>query len=100
MVKRVRKDWSLLTRDNGTPLFFTKGDYAVAMAEESYRLRWLVNDLLLQLDESGRLHEMRKRWLEEEYAFPRRASLEGLPFDVEKMAAHYMQGTCRINPGS
>ncbi len=98
MVTRVRKDWSLLTRENGTPLFFTKGHYAVAMAEESYRLRWLVNDLLLKLDESGRLHEMRKRWLEEEYAFPRRASLEGLPFDVEKMAAHYTQGTCRIKP--
>ena len=96
MVKRVRKDWSLLTRDNGTPWFFTKGHYAVAMAEESYRLRWLVNDLLLQLDESGRLHEMRKRWLEEEYAFPRRASLEGLPFNVEKMAVHYAQGTCRM----
>lgn len=100
MVKRVRKDWSLLTRDNGRPLFFTKGHYAVVMAEESYRLRWVVNDLLLQLDESGRLHEMRTRWLEQEYAFPRRASLEGLPFDVEKMAAHYMQGTCRLNPRS
>lgn len=100
MVKRVRKDWSLLARDNGTPLFFTKGHYAVALAEESYRLRWLVNDLLLNLDESGRLDDMRKRWIDEEYAFPRRASLEGLPFDVEKMAAHYVQGTCRIKPGN
>jgi ABC-type amino acid transport/signal transduction systems, periplasmic component/domain len=100
MVTRVRKDWSLLTRENGTPLFVTKGHYAVVMAEESYRLRWLVNDLLLQLDESGRLHAMRKRWTEDEYAFPRRASLEGLPFDVEKMAAHYTQGTCRIRPGA
>jgi len=96
MVKRVRKDWSLLTRDKEIPLFFTKGHYAVVMAEENYRLRWLVNDLLLQLDESGRLHDMRKRWLEEEYAFPRRASLEGLPFDIERMAAHYAQGTCRM----
>lgn len=96
MVTRVRKDWALLTRDDGEPLLLTKGHYAVAMAEESYRLRWLVNDLLLKLDESGRLQEMRKRWLDEDYAFPRRASLEGLPFDVEKMAAHYTQGTCRI----
>jgi ABC-type amino acid transport substrate-binding protein len=98
-IKRVRKDWSLLTRENGSPLFLTKADYGVVVAEESYRLRWLVNDLLLKLDESGRLRDMRTRWIEEEYAFPRRASLEGLPFDVEKMAAHYVQGTCHIKAG-
>lgn len=98
MVTRVRKDWSLLTRADGLPLFLTKADYGVVVAEESYRLRWLVNDLLLKLDESGRLRDMRTRWLDEEYAFPRRASLEGLPFDVEKMAAHYVQGTCRLRP--
>ncbi len=100
MVRRVRKDWTLLTRDSGRPLFLTKADYGVVVAEESYRLRWLVNDLLLKLDESGRLNDMRTRWLDEDYAFPRRASLEGLPFDVEKMASHYIQGTCRIRPGS
>ncbi|CAE6772760.1 MAG: transporter substrate-binding domain-containing protein [Nitrospira sp.] len=98
MVKRVRRDWALLTRDNGLPLFLTKAEYGVVVAEESYRLRWLLNDLLLKLDESGRLREMRVRWLDEDYAFPRRASLEGLPFDVEKMAAHYVQGTCRLKP--
>lgn len=96
MVKRVRKDWSPLTRENGRPLFLTKADYGVVVAEESYHLRWLLNDLLLKLDESGRLREMRTRWLDEEYAFPRRASLEGLSFDVEQMAAHYAQGTCRL----
>lgn len=98
MVKRVRRDWTPLTRDTGLPLFLTKADYGVVVAEDSYRLRWLLNDLLLKLDESGRLREMRARWLDEDYAFPRRASLEGLPFDVEKMAAHYIQGTCRLNP--
>lgn len=100
MVKRVRKDWFPLTRDNGVPLFLTKADYAVVVAEESYHLRWLLNDLLLKLDESGRLRDMRTRWLEEEYAFPRRASLEGLSFDVEQMATHYAQGACRLKPGS
>ncbi len=100
MVKRVRKDWSLLTRETGAPLFLTKADYGVVVAEESYRLRWLLNDLLLKLDESGRLREMRTRWMDADYAFPRRASLEGLPFDVEKMAAHYVQGTCRTKSGS
>ena len=96
MVKRVRKDWSPLTRENGRPLFLTKADYGVVVAEESYHLRWLLNDLLLKLDESGRLREMRTRWLDEEFAFPRRASLEGLSFVVEQMAAHYVQGTCRL----
>ena len=100
MVHRVRKDWMLLTRDQGAPLLLTKANYAVVLAEESYRLRWLVNDLLLKLEESGRLQDMRIRWLEEEYAFPRRASLEGLPFDVENMAAHYTQGGCRRKFGS
>ena len=41
---------------------------------------------------------MRKRWLEESYAFPRRAAAEGLPFDVEKMVEHYDQGNCRVEP--
>lgn len=98
VVRRVHRDWALLTRDDGRPVFLTKADYGVVVAEDSYQLRWLLNDLLLKLDESGRLQQMRTRWLEEDYAFPRRASLEGLPFDVEKMAAHYIQGTCRLKP--
>lgn len=96
MVTRVRKDWRLLTLDTGKPLVLTRGQYAVVMAEESYRLRWFVNNVLFKLDESGKLAAMRKRWLEESYAFPRRAAAEGLPFDVEKMVAHYDQGTCRV----
>lgn len=98
MVGRVRKDWRLLTLDTGKPLFLTRGQYAVVMAEESYRLRWFVNNVLFRLDEAGKLAEMRRRWLEESYAFPRRAATEGLPFDVEKMVAHYDQGTCRMAP--
>ncbi|MGH7207158.1 MAG: substrate-binding periplasmic protein [Nitrospiraceae bacterium] len=93
---RVRKDWKLLTRDDGRPFFLTQAHYSVVMAEESYRLRWFVNSLLFRLDESGRLLEIRKRWTEEAYAFPRRASAEGLAFDVEKMVAHYDQGRCRV----
>lgn len=98
MVTRVRKDWRLLTLDTGKPLVLTRGQYAVVMAEESYRLRWFVNNVLFALDESGKLTEMRHRWLEESYAFPRRAAAEGLPFDVEKMVAHYDQGKCRVAP--
>ena len=67
------------------------------MTEDSYRLRWFINNLLFKLDESGKLAEMRKRWLEELYAFPRRAAAEGLPFDVGKMVPHYDLGTCQRN---
>lgn len=95
VVAHVRKDWSLLTSQDGRAWRLTRDQYAVAMAEESYQLRWLVNGVLSQLDEAGRLAEMRRRWLEEDYAFPRRASTEGLAFDAEKMVTHYMQGTCR-----
>ena len=98
MVARVRKDWGLLTSDKGKPLLLTRGQYAVVMAEDSFRLRWFINNVLFKLDESGKLTEMRTRWLEEHYAYPRRAAAEGLPFDVEKMVAHYDQGTCRVEP--
>ncbi len=77
------------------PLLLTEEHYTVVMAEESYRLRGLVNDLLFRLDQSGRLAEMRRRWLEETYAYPRRAAKEGLPFAPKDMPQHYDQGQCR-----
>lgn len=95
MVKTARRDWQLLAKDEHTPLWFTLADYAVVMAEESYTLRWFINDVIFQLHESGRLEQMRRRWIDDAYAYPRRASAEGLPFDVQKMPAHYAQGTCR-----
>ena len=95
MVKTTRRDWQLLTREGQAPLRFTQADYAVVMAEERYALRRFINDVIFQLDESGRLEQMRHRWIDESYAYPRRASSEGLPFDVGKMPAHYAQGTCR-----
>ncbi|MDP3090372.1 MAG: transporter substrate-binding domain-containing protein [Nitrospira sp.] len=97
MVKTTRRDWRLLARDDHTPLRFTQADYAVVMAEESYTLRWFINDVIFQLHESGRLEQMRRRWIEDAYAYPRRASTEGLPFDVQKMPAHYAQGACRVS---
>lgn len=95
-VRRVRKDWQLLRLDSGKPLLLTHEQYAVVTDEESYRLRRFVNDLLFRLDESGRLADMRRRWLEENYAYPRRAATEGLPFAAEKMPQHYDQGQCRL----
>lgn len=95
-VRRVHKDWHLLRLDGGKPLFLTREYYAIVTDEESYQLRRFLNDLLFRLDESGRLADMRRRWLEENYAYPRRASTEGLPFAAEKMPQHYDQGQCRL----
>lgn len=98
-VSRVRKDWRLLESEDGKPIILTREDYAVVMAEESYRLRRFINDLLFRLDAGGRLADMRHRWLEEPYAFPRRAAAEGLPFAAENMPRHYDQGRCRPASG-
>ncbi len=95
VVARVRKDWRPLLGTTDRPLLLTEEHYTVVMAEESYRLRGLVNDLLFRLDQSGRLAEMRRRWLEETYAYPRRAAKEGLPFAPKDMPQHYDQGQCR-----
>ncbi|BFU93542.1 MAG: hypothetical protein NTNFB02_02640 [Nitrospira sp.] len=94
-VKTTRRDWRLVTREENKPLRFTQADYSIVLAEESYKLRWFINQVIFQLTESGRLQMMRQRWLEDTYAYPRRASTEGLPFDVPSMVAHYDQGTCR-----
>ncbi len=98
-VSRVRKEWRLLESEDGKPIILTREDYAVVMAEESYRLRWFINDLLFRLDAGGRLADMRRRWLDESYAFPRRAVAEGLPFEAENMPRHYDQGRCRRASG-
>ena len=95
VIKTTRRDWFPLSREEDRPLLFTESQYAVVMAEESYKLRWFINDVIFHLRETGRLGAMRHRWLDETYAYPRRASTEGLSFDVAKMPAHYAQGTCR-----
>lgn len=95
-VRRVRKDWHLLKLGDGKPLRLTREHYSVVTDEESYRLRRFINELQFRLDESGRLTEMRKRWLEENYVYPRQAATEGLLFAAEKMPQHYDQGQCRL----
>ncbi len=94
----ARKDWQLLTTADSRPLRLTREQYSVAVAEESYRLHSLINHTLFSLEEKGRLPEMRRRWFEESYAYPRRAAVEGLPFAAENMPVHYDQGTCRLEP--
>lgn len=95
VVKTTRRNWLPLTRDDGRPLLLTDAVYTIVLAEESYKLRWFINDVIFQLRQTGRLDTMRHRWLDETYAYPRRASTEGLSFDVAKMPTHYAQGTCR-----
>ena len=92
---RLRKDWRFITTEAGQPLIFMREHYAVVMDEESYRLRWLVNNLLFEMNESGQLAELQHHWLKESYAYPRRAESEGLPFTIERMVEHYNQGACR-----
>ena len=95
---RTHKDWRLLTDITRTPVILTREQYAVVLGDEHDRLLRLVNDVIFKLDESGKLAQMRTRWLDERYAFPRRAASEGLPFDIQNMAVHYDQGQCRPAP--
>ncbi|MFZ1803782.1 MAG: hypothetical protein WAU05_07645, partial [Nitrospira sp.] len=60
------------------------------------QLQWLLNNLLFRLEESGRLKQMRTRWIEAEYAPTRRATAEGLPLEVTQVPDHYDQGQCRL----
>jgi polar amino acid transport system substrate-binding protein len=99
VTKRVWPDWHLLTRNDGTPLILTHEYFSIVTKEEHIRLQWFLNNLLYRLEESGRLEQMRKRWLEEDYAPTRRATTEGLPFEVSKVPEHYDQGQCRFATG-
>ncbi len=95
MVSRVRKNWQLVTLDGGKPFLLTSANYSVVMAEENYRLRWFVNDVLFELEQSGQLERMRRRWMEDDYAYPRRAAADGLSFAPDNMPQQHDQGTCR-----
>jgi polar amino acid transport system substrate-binding protein len=100
VTKRVWPDWHLLTRNDGTPLILTQEYFSIVTMEEHRRLQWFLNNLLYRLEESGRLEQMRRRWLEEDYAPTRRATTEGLPFEISKVPEHYDQGQCRFATGS
>ena len=95
LARTVRTDWQPIATVSGQPLFLTREEYAVVLAEESYRLRTIINDLLFRLWESGRAAEMRRRWFVEDYTYSRRATTEGLPFTADQVVQHYDQGRCR-----
>ncbi|MCP9439681.1 MAG: transporter substrate-binding domain-containing protein [Nitrospira sp.] len=96
VTKRVWPDWRLLDRPDGTPLILTREYFSIVTSEEKRRLQWFLNNLLYRLEETGRLAQMRRRWLQEDYAPTRRATVEGLPLEVSKVPGHYNQGQCRM----
>jgi ABC-type amino acid transport substrate-binding protein len=95
VTKRVWPDWRLLERPDGSPLVLTQEYFSIVTSEEKRRLQWFLNNLLYRLEETGRLAQMRRRWMEEEYAPTRRATVEGLPLEIAKVPDHYNQGQCR-----
>lgn len=99
VTKRVWQEWQPLTRIDGAPLILTYGDLSFVTSEEHRRLQWFLNNLLFRLEESGRLKQMRTRWIEAEYAPTRRATTEGLPLEVTQVSDHYNQGQCRPAEG-
>ena len=96
VTKRVWHEWHPLTRIDGTPLMLTRDDLSIVTNDEHRRLQWFLNNLLLRLEESGRLKQMRTRWIDEEYAPTRRATVEGLPLEITQVPDHYDQGQCRL----
>ncbi|MBL8036730.1 MAG: transporter substrate-binding domain-containing protein [Nitrospira sp.] len=97
VTKRVWHDWQPLSRIDGAPLMLTTGDLSFVTSEEHRHLQWFLNNLVFRLEESGRLQQMRKRWIEEEYAPTRRATTEGLPLEITQVPEHYDQGQCRLS---
>ena len=100
VTKRVWREWQPLTHIDGTPLILTRDDLSIVTSEEHRRLQWFLNNLLFRLEESGRLKQMRARWIDEEYAPTRRATAEGLPLEVTQVPDHYDQGHCRLAEGA
>jgi len=95
LTKHGRGDWQSVLLDNGQPFLLTRELFTVVMAENSFRLQWLINDLLFEMEQSGDLVAMRRRWFEEEYAYAERATTEGLLATVDKAVQSNGHGTCR-----
>ncbi len=90
--------WQPLVLEDGRPFRLNRELFTVVMAEDSYRLQWLVNDVLFQLEESGRLAAMRRHWLEEDYVFYERANREGLLSDMPESLKANVSGRCHWAP--
>lgn len=93
------KKWQPLVLESREPLLLNRELFTVVMAENSFRLQWLVNDALFELEESGRLTAIRRRWLKEDYAFHLRATSEGLLSDMPESLRVYVAGRCHWASG-
>lgn len=94
-IKRDRPDWHPLVQEDGQPFLLTRELFTVMMAENSFRLQGLVNDVLFELEQSGRLAAMRHRWFDEDYPYAQRAVSEGLLSTAEKGVKGNEYGRCR-----
>jgi ABC-type amino acid transport substrate-binding protein len=94
VVKREHQDWRPLLLENGEPFLFTRELFTVVMAEQSFELQGLVNDVLFQLEQTGRLAAMHRRWLDEDYAYTQRVTSEGLLTSAEKNIQPIQHGRC------
>ena len=70
--------------------------YVIVVAETKYQLRWLVNDVLWELEESGRLADMRRRWLDPDYADSAETLRDAVPCPECKESRVRSPGSCRI----
>jgi polar amino acid transport system substrate-binding protein len=88
------KSWQPLVLTDGRPFLLNREIFTVVMSERSFHLHWLVNDLLFELEESGRLDAIQRRWFDEEYAFADRAISEGLLAVVPPSVDPSASGRC------
>lgn len=96
VTKRVWQGWHLVTQADGPPMILTQEDFSIVTNDEHRHLQWFLNNTLFRLEQSGRLRQMRARWLDEDYAPAHRAAVEGLPLGVEQASDHADQGRCRV----
>lgn len=87
--------WKALTLNNQTPLLLAREHYAIAMAETNYRLRWLVNDVLFELEQSGRLADMHRRWMDPDYTKSADALSHAVPCPACETTPVRSTGRCR-----
>jgi polar amino acid transport system substrate-binding protein len=95
ILKRGHQGWQPLLLENGEPFLLTRELFTVVMAENTFRLQSLVNDLLFELEQTGRLEAMRHRWFDEDYDYAQRAISEGLLSTAEKGVKGNEYGRCR-----
>jgi polar amino acid transport system substrate-binding protein len=94
-IKHDRPAWQPLVLEDGQPLLLTREFFTVMMGEAHYRLQWLVNNVVFQLEQSGRLTAMHHRWFDDNYAYIERARTEGLLSTAEKGIHGNDNGRCR-----